>query len=181
MHGHVLFKTDTYEGLSNFSKLWWRSIRVCKIFCTSSRTSGSAASDMSSNGSRNEMGNVPLKCLVWYFVPTWKNLMCYCFLNIPKQYDVLLCLYIYSLSVNRLPKLITLFCQASHSDIWLTFWSSFITCNSRYLPQDSTTNQNSLLSQLSLPYLGDRSLTPALFPFYERILQFLQVYNMALQ
>jgi len=33
---------------------------------------------MWSNGSRNDTGNVTLNCLVWYFVPTWKNLMCYC-------------------------------------------------------------------------------------------------------
>jgi hypothetical protein len=74
--------------------------------------------------------------------------------------------YICLLSVKGLPELITQFCQARHGDIWLTFrGSSFVTSNSRYLPQDITTNQNSLLSQLSPSYLGDRGLTPALFPF----------------
>lgn len=74
--------------------------------------------------------------------------------------------YICPLSVKRLPELITRFCQAHHGDIWLTSQgSSFVTSNSRYLPQDITTNQNSLLSQLSPSYLGDRSLTPALSPF----------------
>ena len=74
--------------------------------------------------------------------------------------------YIYPLPGNRLPELITGFCQAHHSNIWLTFrGSSFVTSNSRYLPQDIKTDQNSLLSQLSPSYLGDRSLTPALLPF----------------
>ena len=131
MHGHYYFKIDTYVGLSNFSELWWRSIRVRKIFCTSRRISGSAASDMWSNGSINDMGNVTLNCLVWYFVPTWKKFNVLQFLtyqnNIMFSYA-----YIYPLPVNRLPELITGFCQASHSDSWLTLRGSYFATNNSH-------------------------------------------------
>jgi len=74
-----------------------------------------------------------------------------------KKFNVLLFLIyqyvllsLYLPFASRLPELITGFCQAHHSDNWLTLRGSyFVTSNSCYFPQDITTNRNNLLSQLS--------------------------------
>lgn len=59
-------------GFDSFSRLWWRSIKVCRIFWTNRRISGSAARDIRSSGSKNETGNVVFRWMVWYFVLTCK-------------------------------------------------------------------------------------------------------------
>lgn len=50
--------------------LWCLSIRVWRIFWTSSRISLSGATDIRSSGSKNEIGNVVENWTVRYFVPT---------------------------------------------------------------------------------------------------------------
>jgi hypothetical protein len=89
-----------------------------------------------------------------------KNLMGYCFWHTKIIWCFLMTIFTLC-PANRLPELIIGLCQACHNDIWLTSrGSTFITRNSRYLPQDITTNQK--LSQLS-PW---QKLPPLHYPHF---------------